>query len=91
MEGIAEVAVVGMPDEQWGEAVAAFVVRKPGAEVDEAKIVEHCRRNLASYKKPRRMFFVDELPRTAVGKVSKIMLRQRAESEALGESQRRNE
>ena len=91
MEGIAEVAVVGMPDEQWGEAVAAFVVRKPGAEVDEAKIVEHCRRNLASYKKPRRMFFVDELPRTAVGKVSKNMLRQRAESEALGEWQRRNE
>jgi len=79
LDGVAEVAVVGMPDAQWGEAVAAFVVRKPGSEVDETRILEHCRVKLAGYKKPRHIFFVDELPRTTVGKVSRGALRRQVE------------
>lgn len=77
LEGVAEVAVVGVPDAEWGEAVAAFVVRKPGADVKEAGILEHCRAMLAGYKKPRHIFFVDELPRTSNTKVSREQLRQR--------------
>jgi acyl-CoA synthetase (AMP-forming)/AMP-acid ligase II len=77
LDGVAEVAVVGVPDVQWGEAVAAFVVRKPGSDVDETRIREHCRVELAGYKKPRHIFFVDELPRTSNNKVSREQLRQR--------------
>ena len=77
LNGVAEAAVVGVPDAEWGEAVAAFIVRVPGADVDEKKILEHCRANLAGYKKPRHIVFVDELPRTTVNKVSKETLRRR--------------
>jgi fatty-acyl-CoA synthase len=84
LDGVAEVAVVGVPDEHWGEAVAAFVVRKPGGDLDESGVIEHCRQNLASYKKPRHVFFIEELPRTSVGKVSKEVLRQRGEMAVLG-------
>ncbi len=77
LEGVAEVAVVGVPDEEWGETGAAFVVRKPGAEVDEARILDHCKANLAGYKKPRHIFFLDELPRAVeAGKISKERLRE---------------
>ena len=75
LSGVVEAAVVGVPDEEWGEAVAAFVVRKPGVDVNEAKVIQHCLANLASYKKPKHVCFVDELPRTTVGKVSKEALR----------------
>ena len=77
LEGVAEVAVVGAPDAQWGEAVAAFVVRTPGSDVDETRILEHCRARLAGYKKPRDIVFVEELPRTSNNKVSREQLRQR--------------
>jgi fatty-acyl-CoA synthase len=65
------------PDEEWGEAVAAYVVLAPGAALDQAAIVDHCRRNLAGYKKPRHVFLVESLPRTTVNKVSKETLRAR--------------
>jgi len=77
LEGVAEVAVVGAPDPLWGEVVVAFVIRRSRSEVDEAMILEHCRARLASYKKPRRVIFLEELPRTTNGKVSKEQLRQR--------------
>jgi acyl-CoA synthetase (AMP-forming)/AMP-acid ligase II len=51
LQGVVEVAVVGVPDDDWGEGVAAYVVRQPGSALDEAGIIEHCRCNLASYKK----------------------------------------
>jgi fatty-acyl-CoA synthase len=75
LSGVVEVAVVGVPDEEWGESVAAYVVRAAGTTVDSSQIIEHCRRNLASYKKPRHVIFVDSLPRTTVNKVSKGKLR----------------
>jgi fatty-acyl-CoA synthase len=73
---VVEAAVVGVPDDRWGESVAAFVVRQPGSALAAAGIVEHCRRNLASYKKPRHIFFIDALPRTGANKVSKSALRE---------------
>lgn len=76
LEGVAETAVVGIPDEQWGEAVAAFVVRTPGSGLDAASVIEHCRQHLASYKKPRHVVFVDSLPRNTTNKVSKAALRE---------------
>ena len=76
LDEVREVAVIGVPDEEWGEAVAAFVVRKQGVELDEAGVIDHCKAAIASYKKPRHVFFVDSLPRTTVNKVSKNTLRQ---------------
>ncbi|USQ80139.1 fatty acyl-CoA synthetase [Ornithinimicrobium faecis] len=70
---VAEVAVVGVPDEKWVEAIAAFVVRK--GEVDEAGIVEHVRSHLAAFKVPKRVTFIDDLPRNASGKILKRELR----------------
>jgi acyl-CoA synthetase (AMP-forming)/AMP-acid ligase II len=66
---VGEVAVLGLPDPEWGEAVTAFVVLRPGMSSTEHELVEHCRRNLASYKKPRAVRFVASLPRSHYGKV----------------------
>lgn len=75
LEGVVDVAVVGVPDPDWGEAVAAFVVKTSDAPLDAATVIEHCRRNLASYKKPRHVMFIDAVPRTTVSKISKDTLR----------------
>ena len=71
-----EVAVIGVPDEKWGESVRAVVVLRPGARVTEAEIIEHCRRRLASYKKPAAVDFVPALPKNAYGKILKRELRE---------------
>ena len=77
LPGVLEVGVIGVPDEHWGEAVAAIVVKAPDAALDAAMVIAHCRENLASYKKPRHVVFVDSLPRGTTNKVDKNALRQR--------------
>jgi fatty-acyl-CoA synthase len=72
---VAEVAVIGVPDETWGETVKALVVVHPGSAVGEADLVEHCRASLAHYKCPTSVEFRDELARTATGKLQKFKLR----------------
>ncbi|GGO71591.1 class I adenylate-forming enzyme family protein [Nonomuraea cavernae] len=73
--GVAEAAVVGLPDEEWGERVAAYVVRLPGAEVSGAELEAHCRTRLSGPKLPRTVVFVPSLPRNAAGKILKRELR----------------
>jgi malonyl-CoA/methylmalonyl-CoA synthetase len=73
--GVAEVAVVGLPDEEFGEKVTAVVVRDD-QELTESEIQDFCRDELAGYKKPRQVVFVDELPRNAMGKVLKHEVRE---------------
>ena len=70
-----EVAVVGVPDAQWGEAVRAVVVLKPGAQLQAAELIERCGRALAGFKKPRGVDFVRELPKNPNGKVVRRLVR----------------
>lgn len=72
---VAQVAVIGVPDPRWGEAVMACVIRKPGSDVDEAVLIAHARLKLASYKVPKRVTFMDAFPLVPTGKVSKKDLR----------------
>jgi len=76
MPGVAESAVVGVPHPDFGEAVVAVVVRKPGARLDGAAIVAQLKRQIANFKVPKQVFLSDELPRNAMGKVQKALLRE---------------
>ncbi len=77
LEGVEESAVIGVPDPDFGEAVAAVVVRKPGSALTEADVIAALKREIASFKVPKRVRFADELPRNAMGKVQKALLRER--------------
>jgi acyl-CoA synthetase (AMP-forming)/AMP-acid ligase II len=73
--GIEEAAVVGVPDVEWGQRVAAVVVPRPGVTLSAAEVVEFCRQRLASFKKPEVIHFVDALPRNPMGKILRKDLR----------------
>jgi HIP---CoA ligase len=77
-EGVAEVAVVGMPDARLGEVGCAFIVSKSGVELSADAIIAWAKPRMANYKVPRSVVFVDALPMNATGKVNKVVLRERA-------------
>ena len=72
---VMEAAVVGAPDEKWGEMVAAVICVREGHTVTGAEITAFCREEIAGYKRPRRLAFIKELPKNASGKVLKRELR----------------
>lgn len=72
---VRECAVIGLPHDKWVEIVAAAVVLKPGEDASEAELIAHVAAHLASYKKPQRVLFVSEIPKTAVGKLNRKQLR----------------
>jgi long-chain acyl-CoA synthetase len=75
---VQDAAVVGVPDEIFGEAVVAFIETQPGQTITKADLAEHTKSRIASYKKPKHVFFVDSLPRNPLGKILKNELRERA-------------
>jgi malonyl-CoA/methylmalonyl-CoA synthetase len=77
LPGVRESAVIGVPHPDFGEAVAAIVVAKPGVAPTEAQVVAAMKEKLANFKVPKRVYFVDDLPRNAMGKVQKNVLRER--------------
>jgi fatty-acyl-CoA synthase len=72
-------AVVAKPDPRWGETPCAFVELKPGASIEAAELIEHCRKHLARFKVPKSVVF-GELPKTSTGKIQKFLLRERTGS-----------
>ncbi len=76
LDGVAEAAVIGVPHERWGETGKAVLVLKEGAELTEHAVIAHCLENLAKFKVPETVAFIDALPRNATGKVLKRTLRE---------------
>ncbi len=81
IEGVADVAVIGVPHERWGETGMAIVVKKPNAELTAEQVIAHARQHLAKFKVPSHVVFVESLPRNAAGKVLKRTLREQYSGE----------
>ena len=77
LEGVVESAVIGVPHEDFGEAVVAVIVPTADIKLNEQAIIDFCKGEIANFKVPKQVFFVDELPRNAMGKVQKNLLRDR--------------
>jgi acyl-CoA synthetase (AMP-forming)/AMP-acid ligase II len=76
IDGVADCAVVGLPHERWTEAVTAFVQVSPGASITPEEVISFCRQQMAGHKVPKKVLLVQDLPRTASGKVEKVKLRE---------------
>lgn len=74
---VSDAAVVGVPDEQWGEAVHAFVIPAPASSLSEADLKAFCQQRLAGYKRPKAIHIVADLPRTGIGKIARRVVRER--------------
>jgi acyl-CoA synthetase (AMP-forming)/AMP-acid ligase II len=72
---VLEVAVIGLPDEKWGETIKAGVVRRPGSALTEQELIDYCRERMAHFKCPASVDFMDALPKGGTGKVQKTVLR----------------
>jgi len=73
---VEDVAIIGVPDDRWGEAGMAFIIPRDGAAVTEEEVIGFCKDRLAGYKLPKRIIFVESLPRTSLGKVRKYLLKE---------------
>ena len=73
---VLDAAVIGIPDEKYGEVVKACIVKKEGSKINEDDLINFCKDRIASYKKPQSIDFIDEVPRNASGKVLKKVLRE---------------
>ncbi len=80
-EAIADVQVIGVPDERYGEELCAWVVVNPGADLDEDAVRDYCRKRMAHFKVPRYVMFVDQFPMTITGKVQKFKMREESVEE----------
>jgi acyl-CoA synthetase (AMP-forming)/AMP-acid ligase II len=76
LPGVREVAVVGAPDKRWGELITAVVSKVPGAELSADDVIARCRESIGGYKVPKRVVFVEDLPKNATGKIQKLELRE---------------
>jgi fatty-acyl-CoA synthase len=76
LDGVADVQVIGVPDEKYGEEICAWIIPRPGASLDEDTVRDFCRARLAHFKVPRYVVFVDEFPMTITGKVQKFKMRE---------------
>ena len=82
---ILEAIVIGVPDEKWGEVGAAFLILRPGKQLDTASLLGWCRNRLAPYKIPKQFSIAEDLPRTAAGKVQKTILKDQYTAQTLPE------
>jgi fatty-acyl-CoA synthase len=90
MDGIRDVQVVGIPDEKYGEIVGAFIIREDGADIKEEDVRDFSIARIARYKVPKHVFFVNEFPLTASGKIQKFKLKEMA-TDCLAEKISREE
>ena len=82
VQGVHEVAVVGVKDQEWGQRVTALITLLPGANVDPQVVMDHCKASMASYKKPKEVRIVESFPLNSTGKIAKKVIREELEAES---------